>query len=59
MENCVFIGINAIVVGNIHIDNDVLIVPNAYVNIDVFDHSAVIGNPAVMYSKENVAESYV
>lgn len=57
--DCVFIGINATVVGNIHIGNDVLIAPNSYVNIDVPDHSVVIGNPAVVHPKENATESYV
>lgn len=57
--NCVFIGINASVVGNIRIGNDVLIAPNSYVNIDVPDHSIVIGNPAVIHHKENATENYV
>ena len=57
--SCVFIGINATVVGNIHIGNDVLIAPNSYVNIDVPDHSVVIGNPAVVHPKENATKSYV
>lgn len=57
--DCVFIGINATVVGNIHIGNDVLIAPNSYVNINVPDHSVVIGNPAVVHPKENATESYV
>ena len=57
--NCVFIGINATVVGNIRIGNDVLIAPNSFVNIDVPDHSVVIGNPAVVHSKENATGNYV
>ena len=57
--NCVFIGINATVVGNIHVGNDVLIAPNSYVNIDIPDHSVVIGNPAIVHSKENATENYV
>ena len=57
--DCVFVGINATVVGNIHIGNDVMIAPNSYVNIDVPDHSVVIGNPAVIYPKENATENYV
>ena len=57
--SCVFIGVNATVVGNIHIGNDVLIAPNSYVNFDVPDHSVVIGNPAVVHPKENATESYV
>ena len=37
----VFLGTNSIVVGKIKIGNDVLIVPGAYVNFDVPDHSIV------------------
>lgn len=55
----VFVGINATVVGNIHIGNDVLIAPNSYVNIDIPDHSIVIGNPATVHFKENATEGYV
>lgn len=57
--NNVFIGINATVVGNICIGNDVLIAPNSYVNVDVPDHSVVIGNPAVIHPRENATENYV
>lgn len=57
--NCVFVGINATVVGNIHIGNDVLIAPNSYINVDVPDHSIVIGNPAVVYPKENATKGYI
>ena len=57
--NCVFVGINATVVGNIHIGNDVLIAPNSYVNFDVPDHSVVIGNPAVVHLRKNATEGYV
>lgn len=42
----VWIGPSASIVGKISIGNDVLIAPNSYVNIDVPDHSIVIGNPA-------------
>ena len=57
--NCVFVGVNATVVGNIHIGNDVLIAPNSYINVDVPDHSVVIGNPAVIHHRENATENYV
>ena len=57
--NCVFIGINATVVGNVHIGNDVLIAPNSYVNIDVPDHSVVIGNPAIIHHREDATKDYV
>lgn len=57
--NNVFIGINATVVGNIRIGNDVLIAPNSYVNFDIPDHSVVIGNPAVIHSREYATEGYI
>ena len=47
----VWIGTNAVVVGNIIIDTDVLIAPLAYVNFDVPSHSIVIGNPGEIISR--------
>lgn len=55
----VWIGANAVIVGNISIGDDVLIAPNAYVNTDVPSHSVVIGNPAVIHGKENATEGYI
>lgn len=55
----VWIGINASIVGKIHIGNDVLIAPNSYVNFDVPDHSVVIGNPAVIRRCEHATEGYI
>ena len=57
--NCVYIGINAVVVGNITIGDDVLIAPNAYVNCDVPSHSVVVGNPCVIHYRENATEGYI
>lgn len=57
--NCVSIGINSTVVGNIHIGNDVMIAPNTFVNFDVPDHSVVIGNPASIHKKENATQGYI
>lgn len=57
--NKVWIGVNATIVGNIVIGDDVLIAPNAYVNCDVPSHSVVIGNPCKIVSKENATESYI
>lgn len=36
-----------------------LIAPNSYVNIDVPDHSIVIGNPAAIHANENATEGYI
>lgn len=43
--NRVWIGANAVVVGNIKIGDDVLIAPLSYVNFDVPSGSVVLGNP--------------
>lgn len=57
--NNVWIGTNAVIVGNITIGDDVLIAPNAYVNMDVPAHSVVVGNPAVIHARENATEGYI
>lgn len=55
----VWIGTNAVIVGNIKIGNDVLIAPNSYINFDVPDHSIVIGNPGKIIRKEHATEEYI
>ena len=55
----VFVGINATIVGDCHIGNDVVIAPNAFVNFDVPDHSIVIGNPGEIHHKKNASAGYV
>ena len=57
--DCVSVGINATIVGNITIGDDVMIAPNSFVNFDVPSHSVVIGNPAVVHKRTNATESYV
>ncbi len=57
--NDVYVGINATLVGNIHIGDDVMIASNALVNMDVPPHSVVIGNPAKIIPHENATEGYV
>lgn len=59
IHNNVWIGINATVVGNITIGEDVLIAPNAFVNCDVPAHSVVVGNPCKITPKEHATERYV
>ena len=49
---------NAMVCGAIIIGNDVLIAANAFVNMDVPDHSIVVGNPASIRHKENASKDY-
>lgn len=50
---------NAMVCGNIHIGNDVLVSANSFVDFDVPDHSVVIGNPGKIYYKENASKDYL
>lgn len=57
--NKVWIGINAAIVGRITIGDDVLIAPNAYVNVDVPSHSVVFGNPCVIKHRDNATEGYI
>jgi serine O-acetyltransferase len=57
--NCVWIGINAIVIGNITIGDDVLISPNTVVNIDIPSHSVVYGNPCVVRHRDYATEGYI
>lgn len=57
--DCVWIGVNSTIVGNIRIGNDVLIAPNSYVNQDIPDHSIVFGNPCIIKYKENATEGYI
>lgn len=57
--NKVWIGVNATIVGNINIGNDVLIAPNSYVNCDVPSHSVVLGNPCIIKHVENATEGYI
>lgn len=57
--NEVWIGTNAVIVGDIHIGNNVLIAPNSYVNFDVPDNSIVIGNPAQVISNDEATKDYI
>lgn len=57
--NCVWIGINATIVGHVTIGDDVLIAPNTYVNCDIPSHSIVFGNPCQIKYKENATEGYI
>ncbi len=56
--NC-WIGTNSVIVGNVTIEEDVLIAPLTFVNFDVPAHSIVIGNPAKIIHKENATKGYV
>ena len=57
--DCVYFGINSVVVGNIVVGNNVLIAPGAYVNFDVPSNSIVIGNPGKIIEKSNATQGYI
>ena len=57
--NSVWIGVNATVVGNITIGDDVLIAPNTFVNCDVPSHSVVYGNPCIIKPYEEATKNYI
>ena len=57
--NKVWIGTNAVIVGNVNVGNNVLIAPNAFVNFDVPSNSIVIGNPAKIIHSDNATENYI
>ena len=49
----VYCGANSVILGGIHIGNDVLIAPGAFVNFDVPDNSVVIGNPGKIIPRDS------
>lgn len=59
LGDCVWVGVNATIVGAIKIGNDVLIAPNSFVNHDIPDHSIVIGNPCVVKHCDKATEGYI
>ena len=59
LGDCVSVGINSTIVGNITVGDDVLIAPGAFVNFDVPSHSVVVGNPGVIHHKDNATENYI
>lgn len=59
LGNCVWVGINASIVGKVKIGDDVLIAPNTYVNCDVPSHSIVFGNPCIIKHRLNATQGYI
>lgn len=57
--NHVWIGVNATIVGNVEIGDDVLIAPNTYVNQSIPSHSIVFGNPCEIRHRDNATEGYI
>lgn len=54
IRNRVWIGVGAVIVGNIIIGDDVMIAPNSFVNIDITSHSIVFGNPCFIKPRNPV-----
>ena len=57
--NKVWIGPGAVLVGNITIGDNVLIAPNAYVNVSVPSNSVALGNPAKIIANELATADYI
>lgn len=57
--SCVSVGINATVVGNISIGDDVMIAAGAFVNHDVPSHSICVGNPCRIISRVGATDGYI
>lgn len=55
----VWIGTNAVIVGNVTIGKNVLIAPNSYVTNDVPDNSIVFGNPIQIIPNDHATEGYI
>lgn len=51
--NNVCMNANAIIVGNVHIGDNVLISPGTFINFDVPDNSIVIGNPGRIITRDS------
>lgn len=58
--NDVWIGRNAVIVGNIKIGNNVLIALNSFVNSDIPENSIVLGNPGkIIINKMDATVGYI
>lgn len=55
----VWIGTNAVIVGNIKIGNNVLIAPNSFVNCDIPNNSIVVGNPIKIIPNIQATKDYI
>lgn len=59
IKDRVWIGTGAVLVGDISVGPDVVIAPNAFVNVNVPPHSIAIGNPCKIIAKDNPTEKYI
>lgn len=55
----VWVGVNATIVGNITVGNNVLIAPNTFVNRDIPDNSIVFGNPCIIKHDDHATDGYI
>jgi len=58
LEDRVWVGANAIIVGKVQIGSDALIAPGAYVNFDVPSMAVILGNPGKIVS-DSGSKGYV
>ena len=58
LEDRVWVGANAVIVGKVTIGREALIAPGAYVNFDVPPQSVVLGNPGKIVSNAG-SEGYI
>ena len=59
LEDRVWVGANAILVGKILVGREALIAPGAYVNFDVPERSLVMGNPGKIVSTTTGSDGYI
>lgn len=57
--NCVWIGANTSIVGNVKIGDNVMIAPGSFINFDVPSNSIVFGNPGVIKESINATNGYI
>lgn len=57
--NFVFIGVNATIVGNVKIGDNVLIAPNSFVNVNIPNNSIVLGNPCKIIPNKHATKGYI
>ena len=57
--NNVYVSAGAVIVGVVKIGDDVLIAPNAFVNIDIPNGSIAICNPCKIIRKEKASNQYI
>lgn len=57
--NCVYIGLNSTIIGNITIGDNVMIAPNTMVNVDVPSNSIALGSPCRIIHKDNPTKDFI